>query len=77
MTCAECGTEFQSKWSDARFCTVKCQKRYHDRLRRKGKRSLATRACVECGETFQPGRINARFCRAECRHKHGRRRLKG
>lgn len=54
-TCAQCGTPFTARRSDARFCSQRCSCRY-----RAGK--MHRRSCQECGTDISDRMGNARYC---------------
>jgi endogenous inhibitor of DNA gyrase (YacG/DUF329 family) len=67
LICQSCGKEFESVFSDTRFCSNKCGERY----RRKYNGVKYTRKCNYCGNEFTATKRNEskpdnKFCSTKC-----------
>ena len=78
VTCAWCGTEFDTHRPGARFCSKTCHRKHLWRTtpdtRDRTKPPPPPRPCIECGETFQPRRKDKLYCSRSCGNKHRNRR---
>lgn len=74
VSCAWCGTEFQTTDPRKRCCTPRCANLDHKARTRP---RPPARTCPECGTEFQPKTRRRVFCCHTCACLNGQRRRKG
>ena len=67
LTCKCCGGSFESKHSNALFCSPNCRASFY----RQEAREKRSRECVceNCGKVFTTTRRDVKYCCDECRYK--------
>jgi hypothetical protein len=69
FTCHICGTQFQSLFPEAKYCSDSCQnKAAYQRLKPKRIRNKYKLICAECSIEFE-GRLNKKYCSKHCENK--------
>ena len=71
LICKCCGEEFESKRSNALFCSPKCRTKFYRQEAAENQKQECV--CENCGKTFTATRKDVKYCCDDCRTEANRR----
>ena len=64
LTCKCCGSEFESMYSNKRYCSSNCRAKYY--RQQEAEERSQDRVCENCGKTFIATRRDKKYCCEDC-----------
>lgn len=71
-TCPICGAEFETIYSNKKYCSLECKRRHSNNVANTKyiPRSTIKKTCIVCGKEFVPKYTYNKYCSKECMQNH-------